>query len=62
MAVAPGGERQVANGRGVEPRSDHWLLHGTALAVLALGGAVGLLLWDKWGFLIAFDTIRAYCF
>jgi hypothetical protein len=32
------------------------------LALLAIGGAVGLWLWGKWGFLIAFDTIRAYCF
>ncbi|MEM7025672.1 MAG: hypothetical protein AAF637_24285 [Pseudomonadota bacterium] len=52
----------MADDGGVEPRSDHWLMHGTALAVLALGGAIGLPLWGKWGFLIAFDTIRAYCF
>jgi hypothetical protein len=32
------------------------------LALFALGGAVGLWLWGRWGFLIAFDTIRAYCF
>ncbi len=32
------------------------------LALLALGGAIGLWLWGKWGFLIAFDAIRAYCF
>ena len=39
-----------------------WRLHGFALALLALGGVVGLALWGKWGLLIAFDTIRAYCF
>jgi hypothetical protein len=39
-----------------------WRLHGVVLTLLALGGAVGLALWDKWGLLIAFDTIRAYCF
>jgi hypothetical protein len=32
------------------------------LALFALGAALGLWLWDKWGFLIAFDAIRAYCF
>lgn len=32
------------------------------LALLALGGGAGLWLWGKWGFLIAFDAIRAYCF
>ncbi|HEX5080064.1 MAG TPA: hypothetical protein VFV80_13010 [Geminicoccaceae bacterium] len=38
---------------------------GLRLALLALfsvGGAVGLWLWGKWGFLIAFDAIRTYCF
>jgi hypothetical protein len=32
------------------------------LALFAIGGAVGLWLWGKWGFLIAFDAIRTYCF
>jgi hypothetical protein len=32
------------------------------LALLALGAALGLWLWGRWGFLIAFDAIRAYCF
>jgi hypothetical protein len=43
--------------------------HGTGrpfrlalLALFAVGGGLGLWLWGKWGFLIAFDTIRAYCF
>jgi hypothetical protein len=46
------------------PRS-HALGRGLRLALVALfavGGALGLWLWGKWGFLIAFDTIRAYCF
>jgi hypothetical protein len=32
------------------------------LALLTIGGGLGLWLWGKWGFLIAFDAIRAYCF
>jgi hypothetical protein len=32
------------------------------LALFAIGAGLGLWLWGKWGFLIAFDTIRAYCF
>ena len=28
----------------------------------AIGAGLGLWLWGEWGFLIAFDTIRAYCF
>lgn len=45
--------------------SAHGLPRGLRLALLALfaiGGALGLWLWGKWGFLIAFDTIRTYCF
>jgi hypothetical protein len=37
-------------------------LGAALLALLTLGGALGLWLWGKWGFLIAFDAIRAYCF
>jgi hypothetical protein len=46
------------------PRS-HGTGRGLRLALLALfatGAALGLWLWGKWGFLIAFDAIRAYCF
>ena len=32
------------------------------LALLVLGGGLGLWLWGKWGFLIAFDAVMAYCF
>jgi hypothetical protein len=32
------------------------------LALLAIGGGLGLWLWGQWGFLIAFDAIMAYCF
>ncbi len=30
--------------------------------VIGAGLAFGLVLWAKWGFLIAFETIRSYCF
>ena len=30
--------------------------------VLGAGLALGLLLWGKWGFAIAFEAIRTYCF
>jgi len=33
-----------------------------ALAVLGLGALAGLVLWAKWGFLIAFDAVIKYCF
>jgi hypothetical protein len=32
------------------------------LVVIGAGLAFGLALWAKWGFLIAFETVRAYCF
>jgi hypothetical protein len=32
------------------------------LLVIGAGLALGLVLWGKWGFLIAFEAIRAYCF
>jgi hypothetical protein len=31
------------------------------LLVIGAGLAFGLVLWAKWGFLIAFETVRAYC-
>ena len=32
------------------------------LAVLGLGLALGVVLWAKWGFLIAFDALMSFCF
>ena len=32
------------------------------LALLVVGGGLGLWLWGRWGFLIAFDAVMAYCF
>jgi hypothetical protein len=31
-------------------------------ALLGAGIVLGLVLWSKWGFAIAFEAIRAYCF
>jgi hypothetical protein len=31
-------------------------------ALLGAGIVFGLVLWSKWGFAIAFEAIRAYCF
>jgi hypothetical protein len=31
-------------------------------ALLGAGIFLGLVLWSKWGFAIAFEAIRAYCF
>jgi hypothetical protein len=32
------------------------------VALLGAGIVLGLLLWSKWGFAIAFEAVRAYCF
>ena len=32
------------------------------LALFAVGAGLGLWLWGRWGFLIAFDAVMAYCF
>lgn len=32
------------------------------VALLGAGIFLGLVLWSKWGFAIAFEAIRAYCF
>ncbi|MGH6901748.1 MAG: hypothetical protein ACREIR_03310 [Geminicoccaceae bacterium] len=32
------------------------------LALLGAGVLLGVALWAKWGFAIAFEAIRAYCF
>jgi hypothetical protein len=32
------------------------------IALLGAGIVLGLVLWSKWGFAVAFEAIRAYCF
>ena len=38
------------------------LLVWLPLLVIGAGLALGLGLWARWGFLVAFETLRAYCF
>lgn len=33
-----------------------------AALVLAAGGLIGLVVWAKWGLLVAFDAVMTYCF
>jgi hypothetical protein len=47
---------------GAGPADGTRALRLVLLALLALGGGLGLWLWGKWGFLIAFDAVMAYCF
>jgi hypothetical protein len=49
-------------GRGIGPADGTRVLRLVLLALLAVGGGLGLWLWGKWGFLIAFDAVMAYCF
>lgn len=32
------------------------------LAVLVAGLSIGVALWSKWGFLVAFEALKRYCF
>ena len=49
----------LAQGEGrTRPSALFWL----PALVLAAGLMLGLLLWGKWGFAIAFEAIRTYCF
>ena len=47
-------ERGAEMGVSVEPRSRR--------ALLGAGLILGVALWAKWGFAIAFEAIRTYCF
>jgi len=48
---------------GAAPGRAAWsLLVWPPLLVIGAGLALGIGLWAKWGFLIAFETVRAYCF
>jgi hypothetical protein len=45
-------------GRRRRPATSAWL----PAALLGAGLLLGIALWAKWGFAIAFDAIRTYCF
>ncbi len=32
------------------------------VAVLVAGLSIGVALWSKWGFLVAFEALKRYCF
>ena len=54
-------ERVTPLGQG-EGRSRPGVLVWLPALVLGAGLALGLVLWGKWGFAIAFEAIRTYCF
>ena len=54
----------TSTAQGREPRQRREILAFAWLPAALLGGGIllGLVLWSKWGFAIAFEAIRAYCF
>jgi hypothetical protein len=57
MAAAPLTSAHLERRR-ARPTVYVWL----PLALLGVGVLLGVALWAKWGFAIAFEAIRAYCF
>jgi hypothetical protein len=53
---APAGS--VRDRRGQRPAAATWL----PVALVGAGLILGVALWAKWGFAIAFEAIRTYCF
>jgi hypothetical protein len=45
-----------------DPRPGRPTFGWLPLALIGAGALLGLALWAKWGFAIAFDAIRTYCF
>jgi hypothetical protein len=48
----------AAAGRRQRPATFAWL----PIVLLGAGALLGVALWAKWGFAIAFEAIRTYCF
>lgn len=44
--------------RSAGPAIFHWL----PPVVIGLGLVLGVVLWAKWGFVIAFEAVRTFCF
>jgi hypothetical protein len=58
-AIHPASTRAARQPRGRNrPAAYAW----APLALLGAGVLLGVGLWAKWGFAIAFEAIRAYCF
>jgi hypothetical protein len=57
-AVHSASAGSVRDRRWQRPASATWLL----VALLGAGLILGVALWAKWGFAIAFEAIRTYCF
>ena len=36
--------------------------HLGAVLIIAAGALAGLIVWSKWGFLVAFEAVRGFCF
>ena len=59
MPAAPStSAASVTDGRRRRPATFAWL----PAALLGAGVLLGLALWAKWGFAIAFEAILTYCF
>jgi hypothetical protein len=52
--------RQAAASEARPERGAAWL-GWLPLLVIGAGLAFGVVLWAKWGFLVAFEAVRAYC-
>jgi hypothetical protein len=52
--------RQAASSEARPERGSAWL-GWLPLLVIGAGLAFGVVLWAKWGFLVAFEAVRAYC-
>jgi hypothetical protein len=50
-----------APAQGQGPRRRHGAFAWVPAAVLGAGLLLGLAVWAKWGFAVAFEAIRAYC-
>jgi hypothetical protein len=51
-------DASTRDGRRKRPAAYAWV----PLTLLGAGILLGVALWAKWGFAIAFEAIRAYCF